>query len=646
MTEEQFARPRLVVLSGPSSGKVFHLSGDEITIGRDAGNTLPIPDPLLSRQHCALAHDGACWTARDLGSFNGTFVNGNRITEAVLDDGDRMRAGDSELLFRTVRPESPDVSAIRSDRDSPTVSYLRLEDAAYLRDDTGSTPGLPETSRVQHDLKALVRVGTRINSIRDRETLQRELVDAAFAIVPATHAALLWLDGGEVSVAYARSRSPDVPLRLSHTVVDQAVSRVEGVLSKDVESDSMFRDSASVADAQLKSILAVPLLLDTRVAAVIYLSTSDPRVQFDDLHLELVTAIAGIGAVALDNVARIEWLETETRRLKSDLDISHEMIGDSPPMQEVYKFIAKVAVSDATVLIRGETGTGKELVARALHANSRRAPWPFVAINCAALTETLLENELFGHERGAFTDARALTRGKLEAADRGTVFLDEVAELSPALQAKLLRVLQEREFERVGGTRPVKVDIRIISATNRDLQRAVEAGAFRQDLFFRLNVVTLRMPSLRDRRQDVPRLAAHFALKFGRSSARRIVGISPDAQRCLRAYDWPGNVRELENAIERAVVLGTSAEIVPDDLPEALLDTRSAAEPAAASRFHNAVAETKKRVILEAIDRTGGNLTDAARSLGLHPNYLHRLLRTLDLRAQLPPKAHSGGEER
>ena len=227
-------------------------------------------------------------------------------------------------------------------------------------------------------------------------------------------------------------------------------------------------------------------------------------------------------------------------------------------MRSLYRQIGRVAPSDSTVLITGESGTGKELVARAIHSNSPRAERPFVAINCAAITETLLESELFGHERGAFTGAIAQKKGRLETADGGTVLLDEIGELSPALQAKLLRVLQEREFERVGGTRSIAVDFRLVAATNRDLEQAIAAGTFRRDLYYRLNVVSLAVPPLRERPEDIPLLANHFARRHAANMKRRVTGVSPEALACLMAYDWPGNVRELENAIERAVVLGST----------------------------------------------------------------------------------------
>jgi transcriptional regulator with GAF, ATPase, and Fis domain len=314
----------------------------------------------------------------------------------------------------------------------------------------------------------------------------------------------------------------------------------------------------------------------------------------------------------------------------------HDMIGSSPAMAKIYRFVSQVAPTDSTVLIGGESGTGKELVARALHRNSPRAAKPFVAINCAALTESLLEDELFGHERGAFTGAIGMKKGKFELADGGTLFLDEVVELAPALQAKLLRVLQQREFDRVGGTRSIQVDVRIVAATNRDLEAAVKDNTFRQDLFFRLNVVAVTLPPLRERREDVTLLASYFARKLAQKTKRNVTGLSPAAQVALEKYDWPGNVRELENAMERAMVLGNSDQILPEDLPESVLDAATPSAPHDSSEdvgdFQMTVADAKRKKVREALDRAGGVYTEAAKLLGVHPNYLHRLVKNLGLR--------------
>jgi Nif-specific regulatory protein len=341
--------------------------------------------------------------------------------------------------------------------------------------------------------------------------------------------------------------------------------------------------------------------------------------------------MGNITALAIENARHVESLGGENRRLLDELNIRHSMIGESKAMHEVYGFVSRVAGRDSTVLISGESGTGKELVARAVHMNSGRADKPFVAINCAALTETLLESELFGHERGAFTGAVSQKKGKLEVAEGGTVFLDEIGELAVPMQANLLRVLQEREFERVGGTRPIKLDVRLIAATNRDLKEASLTGAFRPDLYYRLNVVSLHMPALRERREDIPLLAAFFAAHFGEKVKRRVAGISTEARACLTRYDWPGNVRELENAIERAAVLGSTELILPEDLPDSILE-ETASSGAPVSALHDGIREAKKVLIERAIEQANGNYTEAAKLLGVHANHLFRLIRTLNLK--------------
>jgi transcriptional regulator with GAF, ATPase, and Fis domain len=458
---------KLVVLAGPRCGETISIDASA-TIGRDATSQLCIPDHLISRRHCSVEITGSECTLRDLGSSNGTYVNGMPVRERRLTHGDRIRAGGSVLLF------------LQADAEG-----------------AGSAP--------------------------------------------------------------ADGRSADDRTRL-------------------------------IAPGAPKGA-----------------DTQEPRADSPDAIVAEVLA----GRMALQ---------------------AHDMVGDSVAMREVYERIRKVAPRDSTVLVCGETGTGKELAARAIHQNSGRASRPFVAVNCAALTESLLESEMFGHEKGAFTGAVAMKKGKFEVADLGTIFLDEIGDLAPALQAKLLRALQQQEFERVGGTRTIKVDVRVIAATNHDLQAAVAAGHFRQDLWYRLNVVAITMPPLRERRTDIPLLAAHFADRYGRG---RAVELSPDAIDALRSYDWPGNVRELENAIERAVVLGGCNRIVADDLPEIVLAS-STARPRDGAVYHQTVLDVKRRLILDAIEKSGGNYTAAARLLGINPTYLHRLVNNLHLRDTAP----------
>jgi transcriptional regulator with PAS, ATPase and Fis domain len=335
-----------------------------------------------------------------------------------------------------------------------------------------------------------------------------------------------------------------------------------------------------------------------------------------------------------DDSAPTELIREPRQGPSGGASLRHGIIGGSPAIQRVLDFISRAAPLDSTVLISGESGTGKELVAQALHENSPRASKPFLAINCAALSETFLESELFGHERGAFTGAVAQKKGKLELADGGTLFLDEIGELALPLQGKLLRVLQYREFHRLGGTRAIKTDLRLVAATNRDLEAAVREGGFRQDLFFRLHVLALVIPPLRQRREDIPQLAEFFRARHSARLNRQVSGISASALECLLSRDWPGNVRELESAIESAVALGSTELITPDDLPPSVLPS-NAPEDLALPNFNQALTDTKRELILKAYQHANGDYLEAARALGLHPNSLLRLVRTLDLKPSL-----------
>jgi Nif-specific regulatory protein len=351
-------------------------------------------------------------------------------------------------------------------------------------------------------------------------------------------------------------------------------------------------------------------------------------------HHDSLGAIATLAVAALETVRDVERLQTENLLLKERLSVAETgIVGESAAVHKLLALIGRVAPQDASVLVLGESGTGKELVARALHRLSPRASKPFVAINCAAITESLLESELFGHEKGAFTGAIAQKKGKLEIAEGGTVFLDEIGELPQPVQAKLLRVLQQREFERVGGTRTLRLNVRLVAATNRDLASEVRRSAFREDLYHRLNVVALRVPPLRERPADIMPLARFFLERAASRCQRHVVGISPEVEGRLMAHSWPGNVRELENAIERAVVLGDSDILVLEDLPETVLESAEAAEPPGA--LIASVTESKRQLILAAWREAGGDHNQAAARLNIHPNSLRRLIRTLNLRDAL-----------
>ncbi len=630
--------PRLAAIAGPLKGTNFTLTEDETSIGRESANRICLSDPSVSRRHCTIKREGDLFKVTDLDSLNGTFVNDVPVKERYLEHGDRLRLGDFTFAFLLHEGDAPaGSSTVLMDGGQISTGtntlQLRLADAFHL---------------MARDLSVLMKIATTINSARGLDAVQRQLLELVFEVVPADSGAILLTDGDageEFSSVFGldRKSGPNRAVRVSRTITSRVISEGVSILSNDVQESGDFGEAESLIASRIQALLCVPLVLFDKAVGAIYLYASDPLTRFDKDHLQLLTAVAGIAAVALENARHFEWLESENQRLQEDIQVEHNMIGESPRMREVYQFIARVAPTNSTVLIRGESGTGKELVARAMHLNSTRKTKAFVAVNCAALTETLLESELFGHEKGAFTGAVAQKKGKLEIADGGTLFLDEVGEMPLVLQAKLLRVLQEREFERVGGTRTLKVDIRLIAATNKDLEEAIRQGEFRQDLYYRLNVVSISTPPLRERREDIPLLASYFVQKYADKCNRRVRGISSEARARLTAYDWPGNVRELENSIERAVVLGTTEMILPEDLPEAALETAATASAGSSTstggggvaNYHEAVAEAKKQLILRAIEQSSGNYTEAAKLLGVHPNYLHRLIRNMNLRPEL-----------
>jgi Nif-specific regulatory protein len=623
--------PRLTAISGRLKGSVFTIEDLPVVLGRDTTATLCVADASVSRRHSQIEKENEEFVILDLESLNGTFINDVPVKRRQLQHGDRVRIGDSQFLFLThdgdIQSQSSEVRFDDAQIVSGSTLQFRFNDALYL---------------MARDLSALMKVSTTINAIRGVEELQKTLLELLFEVVPAERGAILLTEPGprgdsaEFASVFGlnRQREQDESIKVSRTITKRVLQNGESLLINNQAEGKSFESAESLSTQAPGSILCVPLVMLDRTLGVIYLDTKEPDAVFDKDHLQLVSAISAITAVAIENARHIEWLVSENQRLIADFNIEHNMVGESPRIRDVLQFISKVAPTDSTVLLSGESGTGKELVARAVHQNSKRADKPFMAVNCAALAESLLESELFGHEKGSFSGALALKKGRLEIADGGTVFLDEIGELSLALQVKLLRVLQEREFERVGGTRTIKVDIRLITATNKNLEEAVAAGTFRQDLYYRLNVVGLEMPPLRERQEDIPLLANYFAAKYGEKCNRRITGISPEAQARLLGYDWPGNIRELENAIERAVVLGSTDRILLEDLPETILESEPVAT-APGTRYHEAVAQTKKQIILGAMQQAKGSYTEAAKLLGVHPNYLHRLIRNLNLKDQL-----------
>jgi Nif-specific regulatory protein len=632
-SEARTLNPRLVALSGPLTGHILPVGPEGLSLGRQSESSLQLRDPAVSRQHCVIEAAESGVLLRDLGSRHGTFVNGLPVRERRLEEGDLIAVGGSVFLFQVA--DGSGAPALGSELPGlEATAQLVPGEGLYARPDEAlAALGADSGGRIARGLQALLEIGAALQSLGSTADLARELLGRVLAAIPGSRAALLLAEPESTEVtevfAFARGTGPAEPFPVSRTVVRRVLSERISLLAADALAEESLAGAASVRAAHIRSLLAAPLIRPDRTLGLLYVDAAAQGV-FDERDLALLAAVAGIAAAALATVQRIEQLEAENRRLNAGPGAG--MVGESPRIREVYRILQRVAATDTTVLLRGESGTGKEVAARAVHAGSPRASRPFVAVNCATLSENLLESELFGHERGAFTGAVDRRIGKIEVADGGTLFLDEVGEIPVTLQAKLLRVLQERELERVGGTRPIRVDIRVIAATNRDLERALREGTFREDLFYRLNVVSVRLPALRERSEDIPLLASHFAAQTCLRLGRPPAGFTAAARTCLLRYDWPGNVRELANAVERAIVLGEGDLIRPEDLPETVLEASGGAGASAVGWYHDTLGETKRRLIRTAVADSGGSITEAANLLGLHPNYLHRLIRNLGLR--------------
>ncbi|MGI8958653.1 MAG: sigma 54-interacting transcriptional regulator [Bryobacteraceae bacterium] len=575
----------LIVVNGPLAGTRYPLDKEEILLGRAPNSNVVLSEPDVAWRHCHIRQHGDRFTIADLRSSAGTYVNGMRSAERWLEDRDQIGVGKTILMFRF--GDAVAEPAVVASEAKPVL--LTACSLLFLFRALAANIGEAQSSLLQSQILRLVS-----------------------DLIPVEEALLL-----------LGANCPDLVNRYSERAA-QYKSNFQPALRR-VYEEGAFEDPEI-------GMVGVPLYLAGVLAGGLVITIHNREIKNLAAHLETLTAVASLASIGFEANHEIETLKAENALLQEQISTKTGIVGNSPVIRRLLDLVERVAPRDTTVLITGESGTGKELIARALHEKSPRRERPFVAVNCAALTETLFESELFGHEKGAFTGAISLKRGRFELAQGGTIFLDEVGELAPSLQAKLLRVLQQREFERVGGTQAHPLDIRIIAATNRDLSEDVRDGRFREDLYHRLNVVTLESPPLRDRKEDVPLLARYFLQRSGERCKRHVQGLSPEAEAMLIEYGWPGNVRELENAMERAVVLGLSEWILPEDLPENLVE---AAPRDPGAKYHHSVGEAKREAIIDAYLQGNGDYKNAARILGLHPNYLLRLVRNLGLRAEI-----------
>jgi Nif-specific regulatory protein len=592
------------------------LTKAKTTIGRRLESDITLIDPFVSRDHAEIIalEDGA-YEIHDRGGKYPVRVNERIISSHRLSDRDRIEVGDSILIFKSEDTRSNINVEFLEDKDMShqPVEVASLETRKFVPF-SAEDFNAKDIQSLQSDhqrLMLLYEFSKIVNSdLEDTHNLLNEIMNCAFRTLNAERGFIALVDEerGELSCEIARDNSGDLDpekLEASKTIIHKVFKDGVSLLIRNALQDSQLGQAESVREYNIRSAMCVPLLLREKILGVVYLDNRASAGVFSQDDLIFLTAMSHLAAIALGNARLHRQVIQENIRLVDELKPKFQIIGDSEEMKNVYGAIRKVAPSDVTVLIQGETGTGKELLARAIHSLSPRSDKPFIAVNCAAMPKELIESELFGHEKGAFTGAIDTRKGKFQIADGGTIFLDEIGDMSLDTQAKILRVLEEKEFQRVGGAETIKVDVRVIAATNKNLKKAVEEGKVREDLFYRLNVVPINLPPLRNRKEDIIRLAEHFM-------AGRIKKISPKTKQLFLSYNWPGNVRELKNCIDRAVILGEGETIQPEDLPHYV---RSGGKtiPAPLESLHQVEADHIARILRHA----GWNKSKAVRILGL-----------------------------
>jgi len=564
----------LEIVEGSAAGQRFEFRDEVVTLGRAASNTVVLTDYHLSGEHGQIFVEGDQYIYRDLRSTNGSIIRRGEShisLEAAVDWEITLHDGDDLLLGDPRNPVIVTVCIAAGEKPADAELGDRLIASRSIVD-------LPAvTHRVSVDPISALRIYKALQPLASRLEMTAVLdsiVESTFELLPrATHVSILLRSENDkdrytVAMARTRNRRPVTnsdengrEVRASRAVLRQVLNERAAVLAANAKEE--LASSESILGGQIQSIIAIPLWREHEIRGLIQADNRSSSGMFDERDLELALVLGNQAALALDNAALVSRLQIAEERLRGEntylkqreqkIRFEH-IIGESPAMKNVLDQLKKVIDTRATVCIEGETGTGKELIASAIHHSSRRADKMFVAQNCAAMPENLLESELFGHRKGSFTSADSDKKGLFEIADGGTLFLDEVGEIPLSLQAKLLRVLQEGTIRPVGATSERQIDVRIICATNRDLAAEVEAGAFRQDLYYRLMVFPIRLPPLRERREDIPLLIEHFVKRYSSEYRSQIQGLSQETIDALTSYHWPGNIRELENEVQRLII--------------------------------------------------------------------------------------------
>ncbi len=594
--------PRLVYTDRNGQSRSFPLKKKIVTIGRSSQNDLSIDDPSIGSSHAHLLCDASGFTLSGMDARLPVMVNGKPRRSHALKPDDQFSLGNVTLTFR-------------------------MDDAPAVLPPTG--PREPSATQLFPRLLQFSEVLMRDLSSED---LFRSLLDQLIEITGADKGFLVRIVDGKLEIPVARNLERVDLERSLEQVSDSIINRVldssEPLIISDALRDDRFGQAQSVVDLKLSSVMCVPLKFRNKQLGALYLGNDRVADLFRAEDLELLKIYAGQASLMLVIAEQVNELILDNRSLREELKNASlgRIIGQSDSIRAISRTIDKVANTDISILVRGETGTGKELIARELHARSNRRDKPFVSINCGAIPENLLESELFGHVRGAFTGAIANRVGKFEAAEGGTIFLDEIGEMPLSLQVKLLRVLQERAIDKVGESHPILVDFRVISATNKDLEQAIRDHTFREDLFYRLNEVQLQVTPLRERGEDIILLAKYLLDKFAeRYPQSKVRGFSKDSMTAMRRYYWPGNVRQMENKIKKAVIMTEHQLISPEDL-----EIRLEAEESRIRPLAEAQADFTLGYIKQVLEINNWNKTKTARDLDVDPRTIFRYLEKID----------------
>ncbi len=641
---------RLEVRAGKSAGRVFGAELDIVRIGRGENNDLVLEDTLVSSEHARIVSSEDGFLLEDLGSTNGTWLRrgsaqqalGEGLKAAALAPGDRIFLGSSE----------GEGSEIQVDF-APEADTLQV---ALVRPLSELQKPTLELSASDDRLRSLVLALRDMVSHEGVSDVARGIADAALKLVPrATHATVVLRqdaesgrDGKAVGFVPIVTRvrgaggpsAPEGPVRVTRSIVRKVISERAAVLAADAPSETF--SSESLLGASIRSTIGVPLWKDDQILGVLQLDNRDAPAMFETRDVDALCALAVSASLAIANAELIQSLSLARAELKKENQYLRgrerartgevQIIGQSKAMNELLRQLDKVVDTRVSVLIEGETGTGKELIASSVHYRSKRKDKLFVAQNCAAFPENLLESELFGHKRGAFTGATDEKKGLFEIADGGTLFLDELGEMPLALQAKLLRALQEGEIRPVGSTQAKQVNVRIVAATNRNLEAEVKAGRFREDLYYRLKVFPIRVPPLRERRDDIAPLATFFLSRYTREMGKAVLGFAQETLEILSAYDFPGNVRELENEVQRLVIQADDDSfLTPELLSPRVRQIESVLLSAGAAKgsLKEMVDQVERHILIEALREHGNNKTAAAKTLGITREGLHKKLKQL-----------------